>query len=198
MFDAFSSAVSEALGGGELVRVVRAAGSAWLAGAVIKAVDAAVDGEPGWDAPACAAYAAALLAVACALDLGWAASLVAAAWALGMLHGYGRRGRLEGLMLLAVAVALIGWREVAGSSLVMLSVQMADGLEDRDGWVGRLGPGPRLAAALVALAVLTVAALVDPLKTGVVLVLVPAAEALGARLARRTVGEAGASWVWSS
>ncbi|WP_324667518.1 hypothetical protein [Geochorda subterranea] len=198
MFDAFSSAVSEALGGGEIVRVLRLAGSAWLVGAAIKAVDAAVDGEPGWDAPACAAYAAALLALACSLDAAWAASLMASAWVLGMLHGYGGRGRLEGLVLLATATALLGWREVAGSGLVMLAVQLVDGVEDRDGWMGRAGTGPRLAISLVALAVLTAAALVDPLKAGVVVALVPAAEALGARLGRRAIGASGASWVWSS
>lgn len=182
----------------DAVGVGRAALGALLAGAAIKLVDAAVDEEAGWDAASCAAYTAALLAVGAAVHLGWAGSLMAAAWGLGMLGHYGLRGRLEGGAVAAAAGALLGWSELVGSLLALLAVQLADRWADREGWPASLGPKGQAAAALVVVGLLAAAAGVDALKAGLVLLLTPAAEAVAALLGRRRPALSGVSWVWSS
>lgn len=169
-----------------------------LAGAAIKLVDAAVDGEPGWDAPSCAAYAAALLAVAAALHLPWAVSLMAAAWALGMLGPFGARGRLEGAAVAAVTGALLGWGQLAASLLALMAVQLADHALDREGWSASLGPRGQAAATLMAVGVLLAASGLEPLQAALVVSLTPAAEALAALVGRRRPGLTEVAWVWSS
>ena len=177
--------------------LLRAAGATWLAGAAVKVVDGAVDGEPGWDPAAAAAYGAALLAAAAALQPAWTASLVAAAWAVGMLRGYGGRGLAEGAALAALVGAAAGWRELAGALLAVAAVQAADRVEDREGWPAGRGPGGRLAAAAGALILAAAAAGVDPLKAGLALALVPACESLAAWVGRRRPAPWEASWTWS-
>lgn len=167
-------------------------------GAAIKLVDAAVDGEPGWDAPSCAAYATALLAVAAALHLPWAVSLMVAAWALGMLGPFGARGRLEGVAVAAVTGTLLGWGPLAASALALLAVQLADRAVDREGWPASMGPRGQAAAGLMAAGALLAAAGLEPLQAALVMGLTPAAEALAALAGHRRQGLTEVAWVWSS
>lgn len=198
-FNAVSDALAcpAALVWGGAPDLLRRACAVLLAGAAVKLVDGAVDGEPGWDAAACAAYAAVLVAAAAGLHAPWAASLVSAAWALGMAGASGRRGVAEAAAVVGAAGLLVGWRVLAASLAALLAVQMADRIQDREGWPGD-DPWRRLATGLVALGALCAAVALDPLLAGLVVFLTPAAEGAAFRLGRRRPAAAEVSWVWSS
>lgn len=196
-FESSCSGASSGAGGAGILGLGLAALGVWAAGAAIKLVDAAVDGEPGWDSAACASYAAVLVGLGAAACPAWAISLVGGAWAVGMASRHRPRDLLESVAVLAAVALGVGWRESLGSLLAVAAVQVADRWVDREGWAASRGAAGRAALALVAAGLLLTAAALDPLKAGAVFGLTPAAEAGAALLGRVTRGE-GERPVWSS
>lgn len=161
-----------------------------LAGAAVKAVDAAVDGEEGCLPQAAASWALVLMAAAAALHPSLAASLAAGAWVVGMLTPAGSHGtwrdRLEAVLVGLAAAGLVGPGRFLASCLLVAAVQAVDDLADSPPAL-RAGPValPPAHLLLGAAALLAVAFWLHPLGLAVVLSATPVAEAVGRWLAGR-------------
>ena len=123
-----------------IFETAKTAFSLLLTGAAIKLMDDFVDAAPGerWGGERSALpYALLFFAGGAAPNSSLTVSLFLAAYALGMAYDYAEKmpsgllGYQESLLVVALGIVVLGWSEIAGSLLIIASIQLLDDVRDQ-------------------------------------------------------------------